>query len=338
MNSFYIFCLGCLISLSICTDTYSQTCPSITANTNGGTFGNAIIQFDLTGLGWTSCGGSVLSVTYGYTVGSCNQEKFQQEAGAANCGSGGGKEKLLYTGCDNSFCSDGTGGVRETLVITINQTNPAQSLTCTYKLDDPSVTAPNCDYTLPITLVDFVAYWVEDEEVLLQWQTASETDNSYFTIERSTDGIIFLEVDEVQGAGDSDILREYSYTDRDLWEADILYYRLKQTDYDGSFSYSPVVRVNTSYSQTDLGLLLYPNPSSSGHHSKLRYYLPTVTQGFLTIYNQIGMEVWSESIPSTTAGWHTENLPKGLANGLYTINLTNAKTNQSQTLRWLIVD
>jgi hypothetical protein len=73
----------------------------------------------------------------------------------------------------------------------------------------------------------------------LSFSTASETNNDYFTIERSGDGISFDAIGEIDGAGNSSEERHYEYND-DNPQPDINYYRIKQTDYDGQYSYSEI--------------------------------------------------------------------------------------------------
>ncbi len=94
---------------------------------------------------------------------------------------------------------------------------------------------------LPIELVSFTAFHVNNA-IELQWITASESDNDYFTLERSEDGVSFEIISHEQGAGTTDEMQHYSYTDY-AEVAGVYYYRLKQTDYDGTTTYSEVISV-----------------------------------------------------------------------------------------------
>ena len=87
--------------------------------------------------------------------------------------------------------------------------------------------------TLPVQLVYFKTK-VEEGEVVTEWATASETNNDYFTLERSTDGRTFEEVARIEGAGNSNQMLTYRYTDENPLDGPS-YYRLMQTDYDGKF-------------------------------------------------------------------------------------------------------
>lgn len=113
--------------------------------------------------------------------------------------------------------------------------------------------------TLPVELVDFKAT-CQSGDVMLTWITASETNNDYFTVEKSNNAIDFEEVDRVKGAGNSNYNLKYSISDK---FEDVTYYRLKQTDYDGRYSYSEIVPVNCTQSlNQDISVSVYPNPSN----------------------------------------------------------------------------
>ncbi len=95
---------------------------------------------------------------------------------------------------------------------------------------------------LPIELLSFTAE-PSDNVVNLEWITASEINNSFFTVERSTDGVHFEKVVEQAGAGNSNGIRKYDGVDANPYLG-VSYYRLKQTDFNGEFSYSEMVPVN----------------------------------------------------------------------------------------------
>lgn len=94
---------------------------------------------------------------------------------------------------------------------------------------------------LPIKLLSFNAH-KNDNVVDLTWTTETEVNNNYFTLERSADGFEFSQIAIVPGAGNSTQELNYARTDYNPLPG-ISYYRLKQTDYDGNFSYSNTVAV-----------------------------------------------------------------------------------------------
>ena len=114
---------------------------------------------------------------------------------------------------------------------------------------------------LPIELLNFDLE-VFDNKVQLNWQTASEINNDFFTIERSIDGINWEAVNEVDGAGNSTSLLAYVSLDEKP-NFGISYYRLKQTDFDGNFSFSEVRSVNIQILKNQNSLEIYPNPAQN---------------------------------------------------------------------------
>ncbi len=108
-----------------------------------------------------------------------------------------------------------------------------------YKITDFDIW---CISGLPIELISFKGEPYNDYN-LLKWITASETNNDYFTIERSFDAIDFQVVGRVDGAGNSTSNLSYSLTDMKPY-AGVTYYRLKQTDYNGDFTISDMITVS----------------------------------------------------------------------------------------------
>ncbi|MDQ3192094.1 MAG: T9SS type A sorting domain-containing protein [Bacteroidota bacterium] len=99
---------------------------------------------------------------------------------------------------------------------------------------------------LPISLIKFDATFIK-KTIQLKWTTASETNNDFFTIERTLDGINFQAIKTIKGAGNSNQVINYISFDEKP-EVGVSYYRLKQTDFDGTSSYSQLVAVEVSFS------------------------------------------------------------------------------------------
>jgi len=113
---------------------------------------------------------------------------------------------------------------------------------------------------LPISLLWFTAE-CEAPNITLKWATASETNNNFFSIERSIDGLNFELLGTVNGAGNSVQTLQYSYVDLNPLESKS-YYRLKQTDFDGKFEYSNIVSANCE-NEILKDIKIYPNPVTS---------------------------------------------------------------------------
>ncbi|MDN5199954.1 DUF4347 domain-containing protein [Fulvivirgaceae bacterium BMA10] len=113
---------------------------------------------------------------------------------------------------------------------------------------------------LPIELIEFNAVAVEGE-VKLDWKTASETNNDFFEIQRSEDGENWEVIGILDGAGTTSVVQSYDFTDqRPLFGQS--YYRLRQIDFDGQFSYSWVETVYNEFGENNIDARLYPNPTS----------------------------------------------------------------------------
>lgn len=114
---------------------------------------------------------------------------------------------------------------------------------------------------LPIELISFTGE-IEGNMHLLEWTTASEIQNDYFDIERSSDAGTFEIIGRVSGAGNSQVVTRYTFTDEQPLNG-LNYYRLKQTDYDGKSSYSKVVALDHTVSGP---VSIYPNPAGFTLH------------------------------------------------------------------------
>jgi hypothetical protein len=113
---------------------------------------------------------------------------------------------------------------------------------------------------LPIELIEFDAT-LKNKVVDLKWTTASEKENDYFTLERTRDFNEIVPVGMVDGAGNSSVVLNYNFVDEKPF-AGRSYYRLKQTDFNGEFSYSDWKSVNNSASSGMQSVQLYPVPSN----------------------------------------------------------------------------
>ena len=96
----------------------------------------------------------------------------------------------------------------------------------------------------------------DNRNTLLSFSTATEQNNHHFAIQRSQNGLRFETIGQITGAGNSTTQQDYTYTDEHPVKG-LNFYRLQQVDFDGQFSYSPVVSVN--FGQTG-GLHLAPQP------------------------------------------------------------------------------
>jgi hypothetical protein len=116
------------------------------------------------------------------------------------------------------------------------------------------------DRDLPVELLDFRAEAVNNQ-VALNWTTASETNNDYFVVERSKNGVEWEPVAQVEGHGNSLTQRFYQSYDIEPYQG-LSYYRLGQIDFDATLSYSHSIAVQFTHSDFS-ELTIYPNPTKN---------------------------------------------------------------------------
>lgn len=135
---------------------------------------------------------------------------------------------------------------------------------------------PDCKITvavLPIELLSFTGKSIGSSN-LLEWKTTTEINNDYFTLERSSNATHFSELGIIEGAGNSNTLLHYQYTDNAPLEG-VNYYRLKQTDFDGRFSYSNIVALSnktTAFSIWNSAETLFIKGDNENSTSSLKIY------------------------------------------------------------------
>lgn len=151
--------------------------------------------------------------------------------------------KELYSGATVNGRTQAT-----TIEGTLNTTIPAADVAI-YELTDSA---------LPVSLIYFNVEKI-GKSVLLTWQTASETNHKEFVIERSVDSRNFGAIGRVDGNGDSEKIKNYEFKDSSPVLDSINYYRLRQVDQDGTFTFSRILVAN--FVEDGSISLLYPNPA-----------------------------------------------------------------------------
>lgn len=196
----------------------------------------------------------------------------------------------------------------------------------TIEIEGPGIKSQFIEYkfsTLPIELISFKAK-KENSSVQLSWATATEINNDYFTIERSSNGIDFISVKNIKGAGNSNQLNTYTYSKSDI-EIDGVYYRLKQTDYDGKFSYSSIVYVAPNEMEANK-VAVYPNPSET---NQIRFNANKPEVYTLSVSTLAGQIIHSTELFSNQI-----TLPE-LSKGFYLLQFKNNETGLIQNIKYL---
>ena len=112
---------------------------------------------------------------------------------------------------------------------------------------------------LPVSLSLFSVDVIKFKKTKLNWQTSSEINNNYFEVQYSEDGKTFQSIGKVEGSGNSSRMTQYEFMHENPDEG-TSYYRLKQVDFDGIMSYTPVKSISFDVPHTNKTLRIFPNP------------------------------------------------------------------------------
>ena len=191
---------------------------------------------------------------------------------------------------------------------------------------------------LPVELVSFAA--VRDGEVVhLRWETASETNNAGFEVQRLTEVAarqagteIWQVLGWVEGHGTTVAARRYAFRDAaPPYGPEVVRYRLKQIDYDGTFEYSPDVEVALTPPRSFALSANYPNPFHP--QTTIRFALPHASHVRLVVYDMLGREVRRLVEGLTPAGRHEAVFEaRGLAGGIYLYQLQAGAFRESRRM------
>jgi hypothetical protein len=170
---------------------------------------------------------------------------------------------------------------------------------------------------LPVTWLDFDVT-CKSLSVELQWSTGTEINNDYFTIEKSYDGVDYFEIGTLNGAGNSNFVNTYSFTDYELINQSA-YYRLKQVDFNGAFEYSKVIVSLNCAAEMDISL--YPNPFNDA----ITIQLPTQNEQeyHIEIKDYLGRIILREIITNNSGSSHQLDLSSLASKSVYVISINN---------------
>jgi len=180
--------------------------------------------------------------------------------------------------------------------------------------------------TLSVQLTSFNGECNKSQQKL-SWSTASEINNDYFTIEGSLDGIEFYTLDRITGAGNKNTQTNYNWTDYTISNLTSRYYRLKQNDFDGIYTYSPIIFNNCKKTKGDI--LIYPNPFSKELNIVLSQESNS-EETVILIYDHLGRLVY-EKLKKNTQNINIK-IPDQLPNGIYTLKINTDFSSYSKKL------
>lgn len=201
----------------------------------------------------------------------------------------------------------------------------------------PYMGADEADIVLPVELSSFTSS-VINSDVILNWATASELNNSGFDIERSSENSPWTKVGNVTGNGTSSAGNSYTYTDRNLASGNYSY-RLKQIDFNGNFEFFNLSNEVNIGIPTKFNLSQnYPNPFNPS--TKINYDLPVEGKVSIIIFDISGKEVKTIVNEVKPVGYYSVNFNgSNLSSGVYfyRINLEGNGSSFSETKKMTLI-
>lgn len=198
--------------------------------------------------------------------------------------------------------------------------------TGTKKVNSAVVTASNfhkdwvlIDKTVPlnITLLGFDAN-CNDGRTVLNWSTASETDNAHFIIEKCVDAVNFFEITTINGGGTTNTVSNYSYTDETA-NSETVYYRIKQVDMDGNYQYFNTISSTNCTKDNEFGANHFVFDDNSLHFNIVTSTKEDVE---IALYDYRGSLISSKKV-NVTKGVNTITLDNiRVSSGMYLLNIS----------------
>lgn len=178
---------------------------------------------------------------------------------------------------------------------------------------------------LPVELIAFDAA-CDGDKAILEWVTKSEVNNDYFTVERSYDGETFVEVGIINGAGNSNKTNVYNFVDENN-AVQKTYYRLKQTDFNGNYTYYEWKEINC----VSVSFNVYPNPAKN----KISLNLTEVYNKInVSVFNGMGQKVMERILLPVNGIVEEDITVNHFAKGLYYMKIEN--TYFQKTLKLIV--
>jgi hypothetical protein len=242
-----------------------------------------------------------------------------------------------HTGSATITKSDNGSGV-----LTLTASGSGAAVVTVTATDGTTTTDPitiQFDEQVPVELASFGGELV-DKQVVLNWTTASQTNNAGFRVLRSTDQETYQPVsDVIAGAGTTDALMNYSFNDDTLPAASQVFYVLEQIDLDGTIHRSNPVEVVLGARfalPTEFATSVYPNPFNPS--TTLSYDLPAASQVSIVIYDALGQQVRQLVNTSKDAGRYSvqwdakDQLGRSVGSGVYIAKIKAGQFSATQKM------
>jgi len=170
--------------------------------------------------------------------------------------------------------------------------------------------------TLPVKLTAFTATFTKNKTVLLNWESAMELENDRYEIEKSSDGINFTKLNSLNSTGSGLSNRNYNFEDAFFAKGSSAFYRLKQVDNDGKFSYSKVIYISDKTSASS-DYAIFPNPLNSSNTFQIKGIAANEVN-----YNNIRItDLAGRNIGYTITGANSIELNSAANSGVYLLRI-----------------
>ncbi|HEY0031147.1 MAG TPA: T9SS type A sorting domain-containing protein [Bacteroidia bacterium] len=315
--------------LLVAKNSYSNSC-----TTNGGAFASwAALTWTCTSApagGPPTCG-DVMNVAAGTTVSisadvdysACASPIALNIFGTMNFPDGGVRFKLpagstVFVASGGTIGATFTGGGSSTLISVGGQ-----------NVWTAGMGTINGPMVLPVELLSFKGKSLL-KSVQLEWVTATEIINDYFTIEKTRDGSNFEIVTTVDGAGNSTSINSYVAYDTDP-QSGVNYYRLKQTDFNGQFTYFETISVDFQGSE-EFSLKVFPNPNQGGDFN-IVFQSEEGDDVMITIYDAMGKMSHAKAIKAIQGeNIYSIDPEENLSSGLYMVRAVKGENSSSMPM------
>jgi len=228
-------------------------------------------------------------------------------------------------------------------VLTLTASGSGSAVVTVTASDGTTTTDPitiSFDEQVPVELSAFAGE-VIDDRVVLNWATASQTNNAGFRVLRSTDQQNFEVVSElISGAGTTDALLDYTFTDEGIPAVEQVYYVLEQIDLDGTIHRSNPIGVLLGARflnlPTEFASAVYPNPFNPS--TTISYDLPLEAEVSIVIYDAIGQEIRRLISQQHTAGRYSiqwdakDHLGRSVGSGVYIAKILAGNNTATQKM------
>ncbi len=236
---------------------------------------------------------------------SANFGLTKTKANLSNCY--WGSAKAITTNSRTPTVTNVASGIKGSTVVIVALT-PTVTTFSEQCRDDCNGNANCLNTIMPVDLISFTGE-NECEKNILQWSTASEKNNNYFSVERSVNAKDFETIGTIQGAGNSSTIINYEFTDEHLeilkQESETFYYRIKQIDFDGNYKYYSTIAVKLDCRNE---IFVYPTLTNGLTH----IYSGKNQTLSISVADALGREVISESTASAETTLDLSNYEKGI--------------------------